>query len=64
VAFRGTDGLSDTLHYPELLTGTYIHHYDPLLYTLSANAPSGAAFAFTGVSLGGGATNLMADICS
>jgi FG-GAP-like repeat/Peptidase M10 serralysin C terminal len=64
VAFRGTDGLSDTLHYPELLTGTYIHHYDPLLYTLSANAPSGAAFAFTGVSLGGGATNLMADIAA
>jgi hypothetical protein len=64
VAFRGTDGLSDTLHYPELLTGTYIHHYDPLLYALSANAPSGAAFAFTGVSLGGGATNLLADIAS
>ena len=62
VAFRGTDGLSDTLHYPELLTGTYIHHYDPLLYALSATAPSGAAFAFTGVSLGGAATNLMADI--
>jgi hypothetical protein len=62
VAFRGTDGLSDTLRYPELLTGTYIHHYDPLLYALSANAPSGAAFAFTGVSLGGGATNLLADI--
>ncbi len=62
VAFRGTDGLSDTLHYPELLTGTYIHHYDALLYALSANAPSGAAFAFTGVSLGGAATNLMADI--
>src|SRR6266498_1004734 len=51
-----------SLHYPELLTGTYIHHYDALLYALSANAPSGAAFAFTGVSLGGAATNLMADI--
>jgi Ca2+-binding RTX toxin-like protein len=62
VAFRGTDGLTDTLHYPELLTGTYIHHYDPLLYALSATAPPGAAFAFTGASLGGGATNLLADI--
>ena len=31
VAFRGTDDQNDILHYPELLTGTYIHHYDPLL---------------------------------
>jgi hypothetical protein len=29
VAFRGTDGQNDILHYPDLLTGTYIHHYDP-----------------------------------
>jgi len=62
VAFRGTDGQNDILHYPELLTGTYIHHYDPLLNVLSAAAQSGAAFAFTGASLGGGATNLMANI--
>jgi hypothetical protein len=62
VAFRGTDGQNDILHYPELLTGTYIHHYDPLLNPLSAIALSGADFAFTGASLGGGATNLMADI--
>jgi hypothetical protein len=62
VAFRGTDDQNDILHYPELLTGTYIHHYDPLLSTLSALAQSGADFAFTGFSLGGGATNLMADI--
>ncbi len=62
VAFRGTDGQNDILHYPELLTGTYIHHYDPFLNPLSAIALSGADFAFTGASLGGGATNLMADI--
>ena len=62
VAFRGTDDQNDILHYPELLTGTYIHHYDPLLSTLSSLAQSGADFAFTGFSLGGGATNLMADI--
>jgi RTX calcium-binding nonapeptide repeat (4 copies) len=64
VAFRGTDDPIDTLYYPELLTGTYIHHYDPLLNALSATAPSGAAFAFTGASLGGGATNLLANIAS
>jgi hypothetical protein len=63
VAFRGTDGQNDILlHYPELLTGTYIHHYDPLLNPLSAIALSGVDFAFTGASLGGGATNLIADI--
>jgi RTX calcium-binding nonapeptide repeat (4 copies) len=62
VAFRGTDGQNDIQHYPQLLTGTYIHNYDPLLNALSAPAQSGAAFAFTGASLGGGATNLMANI--
>src|SRR5262249_54037481 len=62
VGFRGTDGSNDVLHYPELLTRTYIHHYDPLLNALSAAAPSDAVFAFTGASLGGGATNLLADI--
>jgi Ca2+-binding RTX toxin-like protein len=62
VAFRGTDDSTDTQYFPELFTGAYIHHYDPLLNGLIANAPSGASFAFTGASLGGGATNLMADI--
>ena len=62
VAFRGTDDSSDVLFYQDLLTGTYIHHYDPLLSALSAPALLGASFAFTGASLGGGATNLMADI--
>jgi hypothetical protein len=61
VAFRGADDPIDILHNPELQTGTYIHHYDPLLNALSARAP-GADFAFTGASLGGGATNLMANI--
>jgi hypothetical protein len=62
VAFRGTDDSTDTQYFPELATGAYIHHYDPLLNGLIAKAPSGAGFAFTGASLGGGATNLMADI--
>src|SRR3954454_4011240 len=62
VAFRGTDDSTDTQYFPELGTGAYIHHYDPLLNALIANASSGAGFAFTGASLGGGATNLMAEI--
>jgi hypothetical protein len=62
VAFRGTDDSTDTQYFPELGTGAYIHHYDPLLNGLIAKAPSGASFAFTGASLGGGATNLMAEI--
>jgi len=62
VAFRGSDSQNDIVHTPELLTGSYIHHYDPLLHRLSAIALSGADFAFTGASLGGGATNLMAAI--
>jgi hypothetical protein len=62
VAFRGADDPIDILHNPELLTGSYIHHYDPLLNALSAIALSGADFAFTGASLGGAATNLMANI--
>jgi len=62
VAFRGADDPIDILHNPELLTGSYIHHYDPLLNALSAPALSGADFAFTGASLGGAATNLMANI--
>src|SRR6185295_5769959 len=53
---------NDILHFPELLTGSYIHRYDPLLDHLKAIALSGADFAFTGASLGGGATNLMAGI--
>jgi hypothetical protein len=64
VAFRGTDAQSDAAYYPELVTGAYIHHYDPLLSALSATAPSDAAFAFTGASLGAGATNVMANIAS
>jgi hypothetical protein len=62
VAFRGTDDPIDSLHYFELLTGAYIDDYAPLLNALSATAPPDATFAFTGASLGGGATNLMANI--
>ncbi len=62
VGFRGTDDQTDTQYYTELYTGAYIQHYNPLLNGLIANAPSGANFAFTGASLGGGATNLLADI--
>src|SRR5436190_22833954 len=52
VAFRGTDGGNDVSSYPELFTGTYINHYQPLLNALNAFAPSGSNFYFTGASLG------------
>ena len=62
VSFRGTDGSNDILSYPELVLGTYINHFQPLLNAVASNAPDGTNFYFTGASLGGGATNQMADI--
>src|SRR5262249_42954372 len=62
VSFRGTDGTDDILHYPELVSGTYINHFQPLLNAVALNAPVGTHFEFTGASLGGGATNQMANI--
>jgi Ca2+-binding RTX toxin-like protein len=62
VSFRGTDGSDDILQYPELLFGTYINHFQPLLNAVASHAPDGTSFYFTGASLGGGATNLMANI--
>jgi len=62
VSFRGTDGPDDIARYPELVLGTYINHFAPLLNAVASNAPDGASFYFTGVSLGGGVTNLMANI--
>jgi len=64
VSFRGTDGANDISRYPELYTGKYIDHFKPLLTALAAQAPSDAKFSFTGASLGGGATNLMAKIAA
>jgi Domain of unknown function (DUF4214)/RTX calcium-binding nonapeptide repeat (4 copies) len=62
VSFRGTDGPDDIVRYPELVLGTYINHFAPLLNGVASNAPDGTSFYFTGASLGGGATNLMANI--
>jgi Ca2+-binding RTX toxin-like protein len=64
VSFRGTDGADDVSRYFELYTGQYINHFAPLLNALAAQAPSDATFSFTGASLGGGATNLMAKIAA
>ena len=64
VSFRGTDGSDDVLRFPELVVGTYINHFQPLLNAVAANAPDGTDFYFTGASLGGGATNQMANIAS
>jgi hypothetical protein len=62
VSFRGTDGPNDVLQYPELVFGTYINRFQPLLDAVASNAPDGTNFYFTGASLGGGATNLMVNI--
>jgi Ca2+-binding RTX toxin-like protein len=62
VAFRGTDDPLDFAHFPGLFFGTYINLFDPLLSAVANNTPDGSTYAFTGASLGGGATNLMAEI--
>ena len=64
VSFRGTDSQEDFAYYPELLSGTYINHFQPLLAAIAAQAPVDTHFYFTGMSLGGGAVNQMADIAS
>jgi hypothetical protein len=64
VSFRGTDSQEDFGYYPELLLGTYIDQFEPLLTELAARAPGDTHFYFTGDSLGGGAVNEMADIAS
>lgn len=64
VSFRGTDSQEDFAYYPELLLGTYINQFQPLLTAIAARAPGDTHFYFTGDSLGGGAVNEMADIAS
>jgi hypothetical protein len=64
VSFRGTDSEEDFAYYPELLFGTYINRFQPLLTAIAAQAPGDTHFYFTGTSLGGGAVNQMADIAS
>ena len=64
VSFRGTDSQQDFVYYPELLFGTYINRFQPLLTAIAAQAPADTHFYFTGASLGGGAVNQMADIAS
>jgi len=63
VSFRGTDSGEDFLYYPELLSGTYINRFEPLLTAIAASPPD-THFYFTGASLGGGAVNQMADVAS
>src|SRR6266540_3919896 len=61
VSFRGTDSDDDFAHYPELLFGTYINRFEPLLTAIAAQEGD-LHFYFTGTSLGGGAVNQMAYI--
>jgi hypothetical protein len=62
VSFRGTDGADDINQYPNLVSGTYINNFQPLLSAVANATPAGTQVYFTGASLGGGATNLMANI--
>jgi hypothetical protein len=64
VSFRGTDSQEDFAYYPELLLGTYINQFQPLLTAIATRAPGDTDFYFTGDSLGGGAVNELADIAS
>jgi hypothetical protein len=64
VSFRGTDSQEDFAYYPELLLGTYINQFQPLLTAIATRAPGDTDFYFTGDSLGGGAVNKLADIAS
>jgi Ca2+-binding RTX toxin-like protein len=63
VSFRGTDSQQDFAYYPELLFGTYINRFQPLISAIAAQ-PADTHFYFTGASLGGGAVNQIADIAS
>jgi Ca2+-binding RTX toxin-like protein len=64
VSFRGTDSQQDFAYYPELLFGTYIDRFQPLLVAIAGPTFADKHFYFTGASLGGGAVNQMADIAS
>ena len=64
VSFRGTDDASDINQFPSLASGTYINNFQPLLSAVVNITPPGTQVYFTGASLGGGATNLMANIAS
>jgi Ca2+-binding RTX toxin-like protein len=64
VSFRGTDSSGDIEQFPQLVSGTYIDNFRPLLTAVAAEAPTDTSFYFTGASLGGGATNQMADIAT
>src|SRR5437660_9865608 len=44
VSFRGTDSQEDFAYYPELLVGTYINHFQPLLTAIAARAPTNTHF--------------------
>ncbi|MDY8109270.1 hypothetical protein U0C82_08950 [Fulvimarina sp. 2208YS6-2-32] len=64
VSFRGTDDQGDALYFPQLVSGTYIDNFRPLLSAVAAAAPAGTEFGFTGASLGAGAANQLASIAS
>jgi hypothetical protein len=58
VSFRGADEAIDFEHYKT------IDLFRPLLAALAASVPGGDHISFTGSSLGGAATNLVAEIAA
>ena len=45
VSFRGTDFRADIEQYPQLISGNYIDHFQPLLAAVAAGAPAGTHFS-------------------
>jgi Ca2+-binding RTX toxin-like protein len=64
VSIRGSDDAADAGQVSKLADGTYINFFKPLLNAVSAAAPTDAHFSFTGISLGGGAVNNLANIAA
>lgn len=64
ISFRGTDDDADKANYLKLADNSYVDYFKPLLNAVLAAAPANATFSFTGVSLGGGAVNNMANVAA
>ncbi|WP_406858167.1 DUF4214 domain-containing protein [Alsobacter sp. KACC 23698] len=61
ISFRGTDSSADVAKYPELVAQTYLDNFKPLLVAVATNAAPSDQIYVTGASLGGAATNELAD---
>src|SRR6266511_2790662 len=60
VSFRGTDSTADSFYYPELLFGTYINRFHPLLTAIAPRAPRAIPSHLTATRRRGGPVTHMA----